>query len=167
MNKPHADWTRFSIADALVLTASVAVGFAIARHADSDVGRGVGGAVIGAALAGVAAIVFQIAVRGRRARLTAGEVLWLSPTALFVGVVAVSDVLGALGAGPEPLFVVQATFLGFGALAIFLSSVGVLVRTATGARPRDRCTWSDVAGCLASAWCVVGTCCMHLTAELF
>jgi hypothetical protein len=79
-------WQRFTLLDALLLQASFGLSFSLACSLEPEapgVERALAGTVWGLVLAGPIVLMVQWTLRNRSRGLSAGELLWLSPTVLF------------------------------------------------------------------------------------
>ena len=79
-------WQRFTLLDVLLVQASFGLSFSLACSLEpgaDGIERALAGTVWGMVLAGPIVLMAQWTLRNRSRGLSAGELLWLSPTVLF------------------------------------------------------------------------------------
>jgi hypothetical protein len=144
-------WRRFTLLDALLVQASFGVSFSLARAvAPAEAGgieHVVVGAVWGLVLAGPVVLMTQWTVRHRSGGLSAGEWLWLAPTALFA-------LLWFAVNGPGARHPLLGHYLFWFWLFAQVTCMGVAVPTLfsgwRGYRSRVPCYWTDRTGTCVS-----------------
>ena len=150
---PRQPWQRFTLLDALLLQAGFAVGLSLAgwvppaRAATlpyvSSWFRFIAGGVSGVVLSGPLILAVQFYLRGRRARLSAGEWIWTGAAAIPTVLFAVA----LLRTWEVQLALVVAYVSGFAYLAILFPFVSLdVIRSRNGPRRPVPCKWTDAFG---------------------
>jgi hypothetical protein len=134
-------WTRLSIAEMLIVTACVCLGYAVSGTATVSREAVVGGLLIGGAVTGPIVLLFQFIIRSRRSRPSAGEIMWLIPGAWYLTVAIFSNLV--LPAAEALLAFALASMLAIPGAATVL-----LLTTRERMRGRVMCRWADTTGCL-------------------
>jgi hypothetical protein len=143
-------WQRFTLLDILLLQASFGLSFSLACSVGpagaTALERAVAGTVWGAVLAGPIVLMAQWIVRNRSRGLSAGEWLWLSPTALFCLLwLSLQGPAAYHSALSRHLF----SFWVFAQVTCMGVAVATLVSGLRGYRSTVPCFWTDRAGNLA------------------
>jgi len=155
MTRAKPEWRRFSIAEALILVGAFCVGYAVSRSATDIYDAILGGSVGGLAIGGPFVLLFQATVRGRRSALSAGELLWVLPGVIFVGILLTSRAFKFIGVSEDFVFTSVAAGGLIAATATPFTAIIILARTATGSRQGIQCKWTDISGCFLGPLCIL------------
>ena len=140
-------WQRFTLLDMLLLQASFALSFSLACSLEpagaGGVERAIAGTVWGMVLAGPIVLTVQWTVRRRSRGLSAGELLWLSPTVLFC--LLWFSLEGPVASYPEVSRHVF-SFWVFAQVTCMGVAVATLLSGLRGYRSTVPCYWTDRTG---------------------
>lgn len=145
----NQDWTRLSIAELLLMTSCIGFGFAVSRGVDVARKAILGGLLIGMSMAGPAVFLYQ-AWRGRRTRLSGGEILWVTPIGLYLAL-CFSLITMETFQVTDTVVPVLLIIVSLAMLSIFALAVTLLGQAAAGGRRSIACQWTDIAGSVFAA----------------
>ena len=139
-------WQRFTLLDVFLVQASFGLSFSMACSLDPRAGgveRALSGIVWGLVWAGPLVLMVQWTVRNRSRGLSAGELLWLTPTVLF-GLLWFS--LRGPAANHYELSRYLFSFWVFAQVTCIGVAVATLVSSVRGYRSTVPCHWTDRTG---------------------
>jgi hypothetical protein len=148
-------WNRFTLLDAALLIAACAIGFALetnsmqtegqAQESHSRAAWAIESAVLSCVVASPLILGAQW-FRGRRAKLSLGEWLWLTPLMVATSFFALSLVLGVVRPPVLVPLIIPFSAVWFECL-LSLVAFGRLVNGVSGYKPDVSCRWTDTVGC--------------------
>ncbi len=152
-------WQRFTLLDVFLVQASFGLSFSMACSLDPEAGgveRALSGIVWGLVWAGPIVLMVQWTLRNRSRGLSAGELLWLTPTLLFC--LLWFSLRGPV-AGHSELSRYLFSFWVFAQVTCIGVAVATLVSSLRGYRSTVPCYWTDRlgswAGLLFGLWTFV------------
>ena len=138
----ETNWGRFSLVDGMIVIAASAIGMSLAAKAsEPDLPRiiwALSAVLYGALIAGPLILASQW-IRGRRAVLSPGESLWLSPLVLYLATYAIGLIPSVPGVVVVLLWVAVQVILSV--IAFCWLIVGYVAK-----RPTVECRWTDSLG---------------------
>ena len=144
------NWGRFSLVDGMILIASSAIGMALPANSNGIAAPliiwALSATLCSALIAGPLILASQW-IRGRRAALSLGEYLWLSPFVLFLATYAIASILP--GPGLTKVLFWLTGQVGLSLFAFYWLLADFDIKT-----PAVVCRWTD---CLGSSVCLAVT----------